>query len=409
MKQDSLNVAEEDREENLSCPNRKKFQAELDLCDSAINKNNIKLTDILSSIAGVNREISQINILIKQSREPYRIAMQEIGKKRDKLRDDKFEVERECPHRDMQELERCLARKEKEYRNTVLDAHHERILVTEISVLKKNKATLSQLLLIKKQIEDNDTSLSHLRKKREKCEKIAELKSQSTKLKTERVNLNRIYDTSKDNMKFLISKKNDLVKNYKLECSRWKNKKNRANQYPSTFPSLHRLSENNLINEDELEPFHEQKNDLRLLISYLEKLDLQRNASGSLQKSCSENEEDSADEFTAHFQNLTFCPVVLNNQKNVRRKTLKKSVSVLSKNKKLDNQPISHDLPHFQLFGRTNTVVPATFGVVKAVREKLALLDNKTNEIEWDEKDVSEFSNGFSSCTTSVTDSAFGY
>uniref|UniRef100_A0A1I7X6Q6 Ras-GEF domain-containing protein n=1 Tax=Heterorhabditis bacteriophora TaxID=37862 RepID=A0A1I7X6Q6_HETBA len=119
------------------------------------------------------------------------------------------------------------------------------------------------------------------------------------------------------------------------------------------------------VEDDELEPFFEQKRDCKRLIAYLEKLDSQLNRNDVPDIKVTTNDSsDSGDEFPSAFQKLSIPPT---------KSSISLKKSGYGGKKIKPTQPLSHAFEIYNMFGSIDVAVPNVYQDVSKALEEVNL------------------------------------
>lgn len=421
-------------------PDRQTFQRSL----SEYNDQIAIFTNEIDAILGRNGEPGKLKAL-REQKAPLRAKREELKRKADAHKPEIAELRRQLDSKDkvLSDIENDLIYKKeeplKERLRSLEDAYNrrgfttvrdEQALVKEIDKLRRNQNKLAnynsvadERRLIEIKWREANAAQSAIFKS------IRQLTNELRSIYQEIGKLQRAVNEMRISLRELYAQKNELVEKYNREredyTSWMKKKKADADaglsyagfidrSYPATFPAAQREQQNaSCTDEDELEPFFEQKRDCRRLIAYLESLESQMEPvdrtpdSGSTLSPTSEphslrsfeDSGDSADELPSSFITLkkhTSLPARPNIESSTGQQSnepflhkLKKKTS--KKSAKKPNQPVCHQFELVRLFTELEVELPLYYqDVPRALDELKELLEfykQQTNVVVWEESD----------------------
>uniref|UniRef100_A0A8R1HN43 Uncharacterized protein n=1 Tax=Caenorhabditis japonica TaxID=281687 RepID=A0A8R1HN43_CAEJA len=297
-----------------------------------------------------------------------------------------LDLEQDCRIRNKEHLETILAEHLKRYNTRNLSARDEQALVTEIDALKRNRQKLESLAQLNT---ERKGMVEKLEKNREQkhnvyCEIIAH-QTQYRQMKQDRRHveddikiLNRQLHDVRERRKELINEYDSSREEYKAWLI---DNKDKFNSVPMSFPTARKTK--TLIEVEELEPYYEQKRDCNRLIHYLERFNITSDeVSKPSAPAIIDDDDDSADELPPYLlvkQNSKIPIASVPATNPGTKRSLKKA-----------NQPISHNIDIYKLFGVVDVEVPKLYSDIgaslAAVREKLEFYNQQTtNELDWGE------------------------
>lgn len=371
-------------EDEKTVPDRKAFEEELKRINTHIDASCKEIKYLKNNCLAMNPEMQEY----RDNRAKMEIAcadfkqdLTRIRTEKDELRKQAFELEKDCRFRDMTRLEAHLSMQEKRYNEESLTLRNESVLVQEIETLRKNKVKLQKLLEIQALRKEVDKKYDVIYTKRNNLLLAADLKKKEfSKLHKKRKMVEDSIEKMKQTLRGYYGKRNDLIDTYdknRKEYNSWikSHKRRSKSDIPLTFPVVQRFT--NTLEEEELEPFYEQKRDCRRLLNYLEQQKMLLPASEQQESTQGSSDDDSADDLPPNLAKLNISVKPLTNK---QRKLVKRAT-----------QPMSHQLEIYRLFTNIEVNPPEVYSdvprAIEQVKEKLEFFEEQTNEIVWNEED----------------------
>uniref|UniRef100_A0A915C9H4 Uncharacterized protein n=1 Tax=Parascaris univalens TaxID=6257 RepID=A0A915C9H4_PARUN len=407
-------------------PDRQTFQRSL----SEYNDQIAVFTNEIDAILGRNGEPGKLKAL-REQKAPLRAKREELKRKADARKPEIAELRRQLDSKKEEPLKERLRSLEDAYnRRGFTTVRDEQALVKEIDKLRRNQNKLAnyssvadERRFIEIKWREANAAQSAIFKS------IRQLTNELRSIYQEIGKLQRAVNEMRISLRELYAQKNELVEKYNKEREDYTSwmKKKKANadadlsyagfidrSYPATFPAAQREQQNaSCTDEDELEPFFEQKRDCRRLIAYLESLESQMEPvdrtpdGGSIFSPTTEahslhsfeDSGDSADELPSSFITLkkhTSLPARTNIESSTGQQSnepflhkLKKKTS--KKSAKKPNQPVCHQFELVRLFAELEVELPLYYHDVPRaldeLRELLEFYKQQTNVVVWEESD----------------------
>ncbi|CAD6191111.1 unnamed protein product [Caenorhabditis auriculariae] len=377
-------------------PNRHQFQRDLSRIHTTIDGTKEEIRREIDKCVAMNPQREELRIIrrdLSTKIESHRKEDINLKTALDELKRAQLDLEKDCRIRRKDQLDVYLANLETRYTNANLTIRDEQSLIQEIDALKRNRGKLDKLDEIANQRKDMEKKIEDLKRQKQGAyHALTTVKIQAAELlKTRKKHENRIGILKMNLNDINIPQKmKRFLRHFQLQIATRK---------------LVRF-ENTFVEDEELEPFFEQKRDCKRLIGYLEQLKAMLPQEETTQTYIlpqqMSTDDDSADELPSHLAKLSTSPpkaiITISN----RKQFLKKSKT---------SQPISHQIEIFKMFGNVEVDAPKLYSDVPAILEevkmKLAFFEQQTNEIEWDDEDLQLGSMSVSHTASEFTDSFY--
>ncbi|CAB3410380.1 unnamed protein product [Caenorhabditis bovis] len=372
-------IKEEDEKSKPIPPDRQRFEEDLKQIHTQINSIKAEIRQKCQKCTAENpkrNELNQERLLLKSESANLKEIEDQIKEELSLNRRRIVNIEGDCVFRRKKDVQRQLDMLKNRYENGNLSIRDEEAIVSKMNVLKRNKAKLESLEEANAAQKKIEAKLNDVKeKKRIIFKKMADFRFENERYRLHRKKLeNEIQELSMQ-VKNLQEARRCLIDSYEKDRADYKSWKFQAGTgVPMSFPSARKTKV--FIDDEELEPFYEQKRDCKRLLRYLENLKAmcapeELVDSGKESESASISDDDSADELPPNFASLN-----ISNKPTTKTRNLKKG-----------SHPISHNIDIFNLLVAVDVDVPKTFSevpdVIKQVKEKLEYYDGQTNEIDW--------------------------
>ncbi|KAI6209444.1 hypothetical protein M3Y96_00222100 [Aphelenchoides besseyi] len=284
-------------------------------------------------------------------------------------------------YRSLAVAQQRLADVQNKYERHSFSIREEKILIAEISRIKRNISKLPKYLSLLNDKRQLDVVIKDTRQElRTIRSKMRNIQDQIRNAKRKIRKMHEPYVQMKVQMHHLHAQKHQIVYQYEQKRQEFQEAlRAKPAQHPVATCPVGNLQDDNF---DQYEPFCEQKMVCSRLLRYLRKLkqncepepvdeSIGRNDSGG-------SSSDSADEFPESFKLLSMAPkaVVVTARTN-KRKFVKKYVK--------KTVPITHGIDHINMFSQIDVDIPKTYGeideAIEAV-EKVQTYFTEQTEIE---------------------------